>query len=132
MTGETAFVGVLKAYPLCHPGQPLQPERRRVAYAQLHVTSNLALAIGAWDKAAAIMLRSTQVAFTSTRADEATLGAAVDAAAAAEGVPLDPSLQSQIVAVLNDLVGLDHGTYAQGFTIEQVGDSEVRVVPVQQ
>jgi RNA polymerase sigma factor (sigma-70 family) len=132
MTGETAFVGVLKAYPLCHPGQPLQAERRRVAYAQLHVTSDLALAIGAWDKAAAIMLRSSQVAFASTRADETALGAAVDDAASAEGVPLDPALRSELVAVLNDLAGLDHGTYAHGFTIEQVGDSEVRVVPAQQ
>jgi uncharacterized protein YpuA (DUF1002 family) len=131
MTGETAFVGVLKAVPLCHPGQAFQSERSRVAFAQLHATADIAQTSGAWDKAATIMLRGAQVAITTITPNDATLGAGLDAAASAEGVALEPAQRDEMVAVLRDLARLDHGTYPNGYTIEHVAADEVRVVPVQ-
>ncbi len=130
MTGETALVGVLKAYPQCHPDQPPQASRLRLAYDQLHATAEIAQLSGAWDKAAAIMLRGAQVAITMHGSDEATLTAAADDAAAVEGLALDPPRRAEIVGVLSRLAGLDHGTYAHGYAIQQVGADEVRVIPL--
>jgi len=130
MTGETALVGVLKAYPHCHPGQPAQASRLRLAYDELHATADIAKRSGAWDKAAAIMLRGAQVAITTPASDDATLGAAADDAAAAEGLVLDPQPRSEMLSVLTQLAILDHGTYALGYTIQQVSADEVRVMPL--
>lgn len=130
MTGETALVGVLKAYPRCHPGQPPQASRLRLAYDQLHTTADIAQQSGAWDTAAAIMLHGAQVAITAHASDDASLAAAADHAAAAEGLALDPPQRSEMVSVLSRLAGLDHGSYAHGYAIQQVGADEVRVVPL--
>ena len=118
MTGETALVGVLKAYPLCHAGQPLQASRLHLAYDELHATADIANQSGAWDKAAAIMLRGAQVAITTHASDDAILGAVADDAAAAEGLVLDPQRRSEMVSVLTQLAILDHGTYAHGYAIQ--------------
>jgi len=130
VTGETALVGVLKAYPLCHPGQPLQASRLRLAYEQLHATADMAQQSGAWDNAAAVMLRGAQVAIATHASDEARLGAAADDAAAAEGLALGPQQRSEMVSVLSQLAILDHGAYAHGYSIQQIGADEVRVVPL--
>ncbi len=129
MTGETAVLGVLKAYPHCHPGQASPPERLRLAYDQLRATANMAQTNATWDRAANVMLRGAQVALGLHAPDEAALGAALDEAAATEGLTLDPQRRAETISVLSRLSQLDHGAYAAGYAIEHVAADEVRVIP---
>jgi uncharacterized protein YpuA (DUF1002 family) len=129
MTGETALVGVLKAYPHCHPGQSSPQDRLRLAYDQLRATASLAQKSGTWDRAAVVMLSGAQAAMTSPSADEASLGTAIDGAAATQGIALDAQQRSEIVDVLKRLSAVDHGAYGAGYAVEQTAANEVRVVP---
>jgi len=129
MTGETALLGVLKAYPHCHAGQPSAPERLRLAYEQLRATAEMAQSNAAWDRAANVMLRGAQVALASPSPDAAALGAAVDEAATAEELVLDAQQRAGTIAVLSRLSRLGHGAYADGYTIQHVAADEARVVP---
>jgi RNA polymerase sigma factor (sigma-70 family) len=129
MSGETALVGVLKAYPRCHSGQASPPERLRLASDQLRATADMAQASGAWDRAASVMLRAAQAAIASPSPDEAALGAALDEAAAAQGVSLDAERRAETVSVLSRLSALDHGAYASGYVVEHSAADEVRVMP---
>jgi RNA polymerase sigma factor (sigma-70 family) len=130
MTGETALFGVLKAYPHCHAGQQAQPARVRLAYDQLRATAAMGEASGAWDRAAAVMLRSAQAAITAGTPDEVMLGNVLDQAAAAEGLALDAVRRSEVISVLVRVAQIDHGPYAQGYSIQQIASNDVKVLPL--
>ena len=129
VTGETAHVGVLRAYPQCQNGK--QPEQARVnlAYEQIARTVALAGPNGDLTKASATMLDAAQPVITGQARDDAVVGASLDRAAQAQGVAVPATQRGELVGFLTKLGGLDYGTYAQGYAVQQVSPTEVRVIP---
>ena len=126
MTGETALVGVLRAYPQCHGGQAIPPSRLRLAYDQMHITGDLAGA-GDWNRAASVVLHATQAAVTASTSDAATLGSAVDVALANEGLTPPDGWRAAAVAMLGELASVEHGPYRRGYELRAVAADEVWV-----
>lgn len=129
VTGETALVGVLKAFPQCQAGR--QPEQARInlAYQQIARTVALAGPNGNLEAASTVMLRVAQPVITGQTRDDDSIGAALDAAVAGEGIQLTPQQRAEWIPFLRSLSGLDYGAYARGYQIQQVSPNEVRVVP---
>jgi len=129
VTGESGLVGALKAFPQCQGGGQPDPQRVRLAYSQLAATVALAGPTGDVGTASNVVLQAAQAVITGKAGDAATVGAALDAAAAAAGLALDPAARTQAIANLQGLAGADYGTYAQGYQIRQVSPTEVVVTP---
>ncbi len=129
VTGETALVGVLKAFPHCQSGMKPEPTRVRLAHEQLRITAALAGETEDLTKASGLMLTVVQAVVTGRAQDDTAIGAVLDAAAAAEGVALNPEQRGESIAFLRKLGGLDFGPYANGYQVEQPAPNEVRVVP---
>ena len=129
VTGESGLVGALKAFPQCQGAGQADPNRVRLAYGQLAATVALAGPTGDLNTASNVILRAAQGVITGRATDEATVGAALDAAAASEGLTLDPAARTLAIANLRGLGGADYGTYAQGYQIQQVSPTEVNVTP---
>lgn len=129
VTGESGLVGALKAFPQCQGAGQADPNRVRLAYGQLAATVALAGPTGDLNKASTVILRAAQAVITGKATDEATVGAALDTAAAAEGLTPDPAARTLAIANLRGLGRADYGTYAQGYQIQQVSPTEVNVTP---
>ena len=106
-TGETALVGVLKALPRCQGASEADPHRVQLAYQQLRVTATLAEEAGDWPRAAALMLEAVEPVVTGQAADEAAIGAALDAAVSSEGLAPAPARRAEMLGLLQQLAGLD-------------------------
>lgn len=130
VTGETALVGIFKAFPQCQGAPQPDPARLRLAYEQVARTVALAGPTGDLETAAETMLRAAQPVITGQAQDDATVGAALDEAAAVQGLMIAPAQRAETIAFLKRLGGADYGTYAQGYQIEESGPEAVRVVPV--
>ena len=130
VSGETALVGVLKAFPHCQGGQQPEPARVRLAYEQLRATAALAGETEDLTRASAVMLRATQAVVTGQAKDEASIGATVDVTAAGEGMAMSPAHRSELVSFLGRLRDLDYGPYAKGYRIEQLAPNDVSFVRV--
>ncbi len=131
VTGESGLVGALKAFPQCQgAGGQADPQRVRLAYGQLAATVALADPTGDLNTASNTILQAAQAVITGKAQDDATVGAALDAAAAAEGLALDPAGRTRAISNLKGLGGVDYGTYAQGYRIERVSPTEVNVAPI--
>jgi len=130
VTGESGLVGALKAFPQCQGGGQPDPNRVRLAYSQLAATIALAGPTGDVGKASNVVLRAAQAVITGKATDDLTVGTALDQAAGAEGLTLDPAARTQAIANLKGLAGADYGTYAQGYQIQQASPNEVNVSPV--
>jgi RNA polymerase sigma factor (sigma-70 family) len=131
MTGETGLVGVLRAYPSCHGGEAIPPSRLRLAYAELHVTGELAASGAGWDHAAAVMLRATQASVTSPSSDDAAVSSALDQALEAEGLSSSAEWRAGAVGLLKELSAAEHGPYGGGYELQQVAPDDVWVRPIQ-
>jgi len=129
VTGESGLVGALKAFPQCQGGGQPDPNRVRLAYSQLAATIALAGPTGDVGKASNVVLKAAQAVITGKAADDATVGTALDGAAATEGLTLDPAARTRAIANLRGLAGADYGTYAQGYQVQQVSPTEVNVTP---
>lgn len=129
VTGETALVGVLKTFPQCQVGAGPDPARVSLAYEQIARTVALAGPGNNLNKAAATMLAAAQPVILGQAKDDATVGAALDSAAGAQGITVSPAQRAPLVAFLRKLGGLDFGAYAKGYTVQQVSPTEVRVTP---
>ena len=129
VTGETALVGVLKAFPQCQAGTQPDQARVRLAYEQVARTVALAGANGDLTRASAVMLQAAQPVITAQATDDASIGAALDSAAGAQGVQVPAAQRADLVSFLRRLGGLDYGTYAKGYQVQQVSPNEVRVIP---
>jgi uncharacterized protein YpuA (DUF1002 family) len=129
VTGETALVGVLRAYPQCQGGKQPEPARVNLAYEQIARTVALAGPNGDLTKASATMLDAAQPVITGQARDDAAVGASLDRAAQAQGIAVPPTQRGDLVTFLTKLGGLDYGTYAQGYAVQQVSPTEVRVMP---
>lgn len=129
VTGETALVGVLRAYPQCQGGK--QPEQARVnlAYEQIARTVALAGPSGDLTKASTTMLDAAQPVITGQARDDAAVGASLDRAAQMQGIAIPAAQRGDLVGFLKKLGGLDYGTYAKGYALQQVSPTEVRVAP---
>ena len=127
VTGETALVGVLKAFPQCHAGRQPDPARVRLAYEQVARTVALAGARVDLGVASAALLQATQQVILGQLRDDASIGASLDAAMRSAGVPLDPVNRADLVSFLKRVAALDHGAYAKGYQVQQVSPAEVRV-----
>jgi uncharacterized protein YpuA (DUF1002 family) len=126
MTGETALVGVLRAYPQCHGGESVSPSRLRLAYDQMQITGQLA-AVGDWDRAASAVLHATQAVVTAPAADQSSIGAALDQALANEGLTAPNGWRPAAVALLGQLASVEHGPYGRGYELREVAANEVWV-----
>ena len=129
VSGETALVGVLKAFPQCQAGKQPEADRVRLAYEQLAATARLAGEGGDLSKAAAVMLHALQSVIRDQAGDEAAIGAALDVAVAGEGLPMTAVQRSELVSLLQKLGPLDYGTYVRGYQVQQLGPDEVKIVP---
>lgn len=129
VTGESALVGVLKAFSVCSAGQPPDSQRVRLAYEQLNATVALAGDTSDLTHASAAFLYALHALVTGEAQDDLALEAALNTATSQEGVPLDDAKRSEIIAFLHELRGVDFGPYSQGYRIEQLGPDQVRVVP---
>ena len=129
VSGETALVGVFKGLPHCQAGKQPEPDRVRLAYEQLAGMAALTGRSGDLNKASAVILKVAYATITGQARDEASIGAAVDAAAAGENLPVDAAQRSELVSLVKKLGQLDYGAYANGYRIEQPGPNEVHVVP---
>jgi hypothetical protein len=129
VSGETALVGVLKAFPQCQGGK--QPEASRVdlAYEQIAQVVAIAGEGGDLNKASSALLKAAQPVITRQAGDDAAVGAALDGALASESISVSPEKRGQLVAFLKKLKGADYGTYAQGYRVEQLSPTEAKVTP---
>lgn len=129
VSGETALVGVLKAFPQCQAGRQPDQARVRLAYEQVTRTVALAGPSGDLTKASAALLQAAQPVVTGQARDDTAIGAALDGAVGAQGIQVPAAQRGDLVGFLKRLSGLDYGTYAQGYSVQQVSPNEVRVVP---
>lgn len=129
VTGETALVGVLKAFPQCQSGRQPDPARVTLAYQQVARTVALAGSNGDINKAAAVMLRASGDVVTGRATDDTTIGAALDSAASAEGFAIDPAQRTATVSFLTRLRGLSYGAYGGGYQVVQSSPTEVTLRP---
>lgn len=129
VTGETALVGVLKAFPQCQAGKQPDQARINLAYEQIARTVQLAGPSGDLNKASAVMLQAAQAVITGQAQDDAAVGAALDSAARAQGIDVPAAQRSALVGFLRRLSGVDYGAYAKGYQVQQVSQNEVRIVP---
>ena len=129
VTGETALVGVLRAYPQCQAGR--QPEQPRVdlAYEQIARTTALAGPGGDLTKAGAAMAQAAQPVITGQARDDVAIDNTLVAALGQQGLEVAPPQRAETVTFLKKLSGLDYGTYAQGYQVQQVSPTEVRITP---
>jgi uncharacterized protein YpuA (DUF1002 family) len=128
VTGETALVGVFKAFPLCAAGKELDPRRTRLAYAQLNATGDLAANGSGMTRASAVFLQALQAVVVGQAADTPAIENALNSAASQQGVALGDSTRAEMIGVLEQLRDLDYGRYAHGYSIEELGPDQVRVV----
>ena len=129
VSGETALVGVLKAFPQCQGGKPPEPERVRLAYEQIGRTAALAGPDGDVGKASTVMLKAAQPVITRQARDDGAIEAALNSAAESEGMQIDPVQRPELIAFFKRLGGVDYGTYAQGYQVQQQSATEVKVTP---
>ena len=129
VTGETALVGVLKAFPQCQAGKPPEPERVALAYEQVARTVALAGQQTDLATASAALLEAAQPVMQGQVSDDAAIGASLDRALQRAGVALDPAQRTDLIGFLRRIGGLDYGAYARGYAVEQVSPTEVRVRP---
>jgi uncharacterized protein YpuA (DUF1002 family) len=127
MTGETALVGVLRAYPHCHGGEAIPANRLRLAYDQLRLTRALAQATNDWDRAAAAVLRATQQAITAARPEPASMEPILDEALVAEGLAAPTGWRAAAGTMLAELGAVERGSYGRGYTLQQLGRDDVWV-----
>jgi uncharacterized protein YpuA (DUF1002 family) len=129
VTGETALVGVLKAFPQCQAGKPADQARVGLAYKQIAWTVDLAGPNGNLDKASAMLLNAQQPIVAGQAANDGAIAAALDSAASAANMAVDPSLRPALIAFLRTFNGIDYGAYAKGYSIEQASPAQVKLVP---
>jgi uncharacterized protein YpuA (DUF1002 family) len=127
VTGETALVGLLRAYPHCRGGQPLPPERLNLAYTELQLASGLAAANGAWDRAATAMLETTQSVVSAHGMGEADIGVVLDRVLAAEHLMAEPDWRAAATQYFARLAMVEHGPYGGGYQVEQLAVDDVVV-----
>jgi uncharacterized protein YpuA (DUF1002 family) len=129
VSGETALVGVLKASAQCQGGKEADPARVRLAYEQFRIVSGLAQEPDEWARTSAMLLQAARAVITGQAGDEASMAAALDAAAANERVAMNAAQRSEVMALLSELSALDYGTYAQGYQVRWGSASEVQLIP---
>jgi len=132
VTGETALVGVLKAFPQCQGVGAPDPNRVKLAYQQVAWTSTLAGNASdpaALNRASQAMLTTGQSVITNKTTDDNAIGAALDRSLADNGLRLDPSLRGNLIGFFKSLAGINYGTYARGYQVQNVSPTEVRVAP---
>ncbi len=129
VTGETALVGVLKSFAGCPGGRQTDPARARLAYEQVGRTVALAGPDGDLATASNVMFKAAQPVITGQARGGAAIGAALDAAAASEGLALDPAQRAATIDFLGRLGGVDYGIYARGYQVQQPSRGEARVIP---
>jgi hypothetical protein len=129
VTGETALVGVLKAFSQCPGGIQPDPVRVGDAYKQIAWAVRLAGPSGDLNKAGAMLLQAEQPVITGQAKDATAVGSALDGAAGAQGIAVDPSLRPSLIAFLQGIGTLNYGGYAKSFQIQQESPTEVKVVP---
>ncbi|GAC1326071.1 MAG: hypothetical protein NVSMB2_24980 [Chloroflexota bacterium] len=128
LTGETAMVGAMKAFPQCQGSAQPDAKRVNLAYQQLARTSDLAGDSDDLTAASTVMLKASQPVVTGQAKDDAAVTAALDKAAADEGLTVPADAKPQIVGFLKSLNGLDYGTYAKGYIVQQLSPTEAKVV----
>lgn len=131
--GMTGLAGVFKGLEsgICGRGT-LDPKRRDLAYRQLAVTADLAQATdGDLTKVSDLMLRAQQNLVRSGNNPDAAVPSA-QSAQQDTGVTLPKPQADQLVQLLADMgqAKIDWGTYAGGWTIQQISANEVRVAAV--
>lgn len=129
VSGETALVGVLKAFPQCQGGKRPEQGRIDLAYEQIAQVVSVAGQGGDLTKASSALLKAAQPVITKQAGDDQAVGEALDDALGSEGISVDPEKRGQLIAFLNKLKGVDYGTYAQGYRVEQLSPNEARVSP---
>lgn len=129
VTGEAALVGVLKSFPQCQAGKAPDADRVHLAYEQIAWTAALAGPNGDLNKAGAAMTQAAQAVISGQAKDDAGVGQALDQAATAQGIQVDPNLLPQAIQFLRGLSGLDYGTYAKGYQLQQLSPYEVKITP---
>lgn len=129
VTGETALVGVLKAYPQCQGGKAPEQARVNLAYEQVARTAALAGPSGDLNKASTVMLQAAQPVITGQAKGDTAIGTALDSAASAQGITIPANQRTDLVGFLGKIGGLDYGTYAKGYTVQQSSPNQVKVVP---
>ena len=127
MTGETALIGVLRAWPRCHGGDAVSGDRLRLAYEQLRLTSGLAGAAQDWERAAATMLRATQAVTSAASADPAAVDQALDQALAADGLTAPSEWRAEASAMLVQLATIERGPYGRGYELQHIAHDDVWV-----
>jgi hypothetical protein len=82
---------------------------------------------GAWDRAAAAVLRATEAVISGRAADETAIGAALDAALAAEALAVEPGWRAQTMRLRRELATGDHGAYGLGYEVQRLAPDNVMV-----
>lgn len=128
--GMTGLTGVFKGLEsgICGRGT-LDPKRRNLAYRQLAVTADLAQATdGDLNKVSDLMLRAQQNLVRANNNPDAAVPS-VESAQRDTGVTLPKAQSDELVQLLADMgqAKIDWGTYAGGWTTQQISPNEVSV-----
>jgi uncharacterized protein YpuA (DUF1002 family) len=129
VTGEAALVGALKVASQCEAERETDPARVRLAYEQLKIVTALAGEVGDWSKASALMLRAAQDVIAGRATDEASIGAALERAAAADGLTISAAQRAEVISLLSQLSNLEYGPYTKGYVIRANSPDEIDVTP---
>lgn len=126
--GETALVGVLRGFPQCQGGRPLDPARVDLAYKQIAWILALTSPNGNLEQSSNVLLKAEAPIVAGQATDSAAVSNVLDAAAASESVTVDPSMRSALVDFLRAFEHLDYGAYGKGFSIQKTSPTEARLI----
>lgn len=130
--GMTALTGIFKGFTdgACGRGE-VDPTRRELAYRWLGTTAGLGNALGDQNAAARLALGAQQAIVGTPAGDPAAAEQALDRAAAETGVGVPPEQREPLLDLLRRMAqaNIDWGTYASGWTLEEVSPTEVRLTP---
>jgi uncharacterized protein YpuA (DUF1002 family) len=117
VSGDTALVGIFKAHPTCSARKPPDPERVRLAYEELRVTTALASGGADLTHASALILDLLYTVVTERTEDDRTLADAINSAALQQDVPLGDADRSELESLFRQMRHLNYGAYSRGYNI---------------
>lgn len=129
VSGETALVGALKDFVHCQTGKPLSAARASLAYKQIAWSVAAAGSAGDLNHTSAMLLKAEMPVVTGQAKDDTAIASGLDAAAAAEGVAIDPAQRPALIDFLRAFEHLDFGGYAKGYALQPESPTQAKIVP---
>jgi RNA polymerase sigma-70 factor, ECF subfamily len=124
VSGETALVGMFKAYPTCSGGSAADPARVGLAYQEFRVLSEL-------EAGTDVFIDVFNAVVSGQAPDDASVRRVLAASASTHNVTVAQSTANETASLFAELRALNFGPYSRGVVVQPQGQETVRVVPAQ-